>query len=137
MKVTFENPDKVNGLMTLTVEEADFKNEVEKELKNYRKRAQVPGFRPGMVPMGLIKRQYGTAVKVDVINKVMGQEMYKYINDNHIHMLGEPLPSSQQVPVDVEGEAPYTFMFDIAVAPDRRQAHRPAGAGVCTACRPL
>ena len=118
MKVTFENPDKVNGLMTLTVEEADFKNEVEKELKNYRKRAQVPGFRPGMVPMGLIKRQYGTAVKVDVINKVMGQEMYKYINDNHIHMLGEPLPSSQQVPVDVEGEAPYTFMFDIAVAPD-------------------
>ena len=118
MKVTFENPDKVNGLMTLTVEEADFKNEVEKEMKNYRKRAQVPGFRPGMVPMGLIKRQYGTAVKVDVINKVMGQEMYKYINDNHIHMLGEPLPSSQQVPVDVEGEAPYTFMFDIAVAPD-------------------
>ena len=118
MKVTFENPDKVNGLMTLTVEEADYKDEVEKELKNYRKRAQVPGFRPGMVPMGLIKRQYGTAVKVDVINKVMGQEMYKYINDNHIHMLGEPLPSDKQVPVDVEGEAPYTFMFDIAVAPD-------------------
>ena len=56
MKVTFENPDKVNGLMTLTVEEADYKAEVEKELKNYRKRAQVPGFRPGMVPMGMIKR---------------------------------------------------------------------------------
>ncbi len=118
MKVTFENPDKVNGLMTLTVEEADYKNEVEKELKNYRKRAQVPGFRPGMVPMGMIKRQYGTAVKVDVINKVMGQEIYKYINDNNIHMLGEPMPSDKQVPVDVEGEAPYTFVFDIAVAPD-------------------
>ncbi len=118
MKVTFENPDKVNGLMTLTVEEADYKNEVEKELKNYRKRAQVPGFRPGMVPMGMIKRQYGTAVKVDVINQVMGQEIYKYINDNNIHMLGEPMPSDKQVPVDVEGEAPYTFVFDIAVAPD-------------------
>ena len=118
MKVTFENPDKVNGLMTLTVEEADYKAEVEKELKNYRKRAQVPGFRPGMVPMGMIKRQYGTAVKVDVINKVMGQEMYKYINDNHIHMLGEPLPSDKQVPVDVEAEAPYTFVFDVAVAPE-------------------
>jgi len=118
MKVTFENPDKVNGLMTLTVEEADYKAEVEKELKNYRKRAQVPGFRPGMVPMGMIKRQYGTAVKVDVINKVMGQEMYKYINDNHIHMLGEPLPSDKQVSVDVEAEAPYTFVFDVAVAPE-------------------
>ena len=118
MKVTFENPDKVNGLMTLTVEEDDYKAEVEKELKNYRKRAQVPGFRPGMVPMGMIKRQYGTAVKVDVINKVMGREMYKYINDNHIHMLGEPMPSDKQVPVDVEAEAPYTFVFDVAVAPD-------------------
>lgn len=118
MKVTFENPDKVNGLMTLTVEEADYKAEVEKELKNYRKRAQVPGFRPGMVPMGMIKRQYGTAVKVDVINKVMGREMYKYINDNHIHMLGEPMPSDKQAPVDVEAEAPYTFVFDVAVAPD-------------------
>ncbi len=118
MKVTFENPDKVNGLMTLTVEEADYKAEVEKELKNYRKRAQVPGFRPGMVPMGIIKRQYGTAVKVDVINKVMGREMYKYINDNHIHMLGEPMPSDKQAPVDVEAEAPYTFVFDVAVAPD-------------------
>jgi trigger factor len=68
MKVTFENPDKVNGLMTLTVEEADYQKDVEKTLKDYRKKAQVPGFRPGMVPMSMIKRQYGTAVKVDVIN---------------------------------------------------------------------
>ena len=118
MKVTFENADKVNGLMTLEVEEADYQAEVEKELKSYRKRAQVPGFRPGMVPMGMIRRQYGTAVKVEVINKVMGQEIYKYINDNNIHMLGEPMPSDKQVPVDVEGAAPYTFVFDIAVAPD-------------------
>lgn len=60
MKVTFENPDKVNGLMTITVEEADFKENVEKTLKNYRKKANVPGFRPGQVPMGLIERQVGT-----------------------------------------------------------------------------
>ena len=62
MKVSFENPDKVNGLMTLTVEEADYKDNVEKTLKNYRKKANVPGFRVGMVPMGMIKKQYGTAV---------------------------------------------------------------------------
>ena len=68
MKVTFENPDKVNGLMTLTVEEADFNEKVEKQLKDYRKRANIPGFRPGQVPMGMVRRQYGAAVKVDVIN---------------------------------------------------------------------
>ena len=55
MKISFENPDKVNGLMTLTVEEADYKENVEKTLRNYRKKANVPGFRPGMVPMGMIK----------------------------------------------------------------------------------
>ena len=64
MKITFENPDKVNGLMTLTVEESDYKENVEKTLKDYRKKANLPGFRPGQVPMGLIKRQYGNAVKV-------------------------------------------------------------------------
>ena len=118
MKITFENPDKVNGLMTLTVEESDYKENVEKTLKDYRKKANLPGFRPGQVPMGLIKRQYGNAVKVDEINKVLGQEIYKYVNDNKIQMLGEPLPSEKQVEVDIEGPAPYTFVFDIAVAPE-------------------
>lgn len=118
MKISFENPDKVNGLLTLTVEEADYKENVEKTLKNYRKKANIPGFRPGMAPMGMIKRQFGTTVKVDEINKVLGEQMYKYVQDNNIQMLGEPLPSDKQTPVDVEGEAPYTFMFDIAVAPE-------------------
>ena len=77
MKVTFENPDKVNGLMTITVEEADYQESVEKALKNYRKRANVPGFRPGQVPMSIIRRQVGTSVKVDEINKLVGQESYK------------------------------------------------------------
>lgn len=118
MKISFENPDKVNGLITLTVEEADYKDNVEKTLRNYRKRANVPGFRPGMVPMGMIKRQFGTTAKVDEINKLLGEEIYKYVKDNNIQMLGEPLPSDKQEPVDLEKDAPYTFMFDIAVAPE-------------------
>ena len=118
MKISFENPDKVNGLITLTVEEEDYKDNVEKTLKNYRKRANVPGFRPGMVPMGMIKRQFGTTAKVDEINKLLGEEIYKYVKDNNIQMLGEPLPSDKQEPVDLEKDAPYTFMFDIAVAPE-------------------
>ena len=118
MKISFENPDKVNGLLTLTVEEADYKENVEKTLKNYRKKANVPGFRPGRVPMGMIKRQFGTTAKVDEINKLLGEQIYKYVKDNNIQMLGEPLPSDKQEPVDMEKEAPYTFMFDIAVAPE-------------------
>lgn len=118
MKVSFENPDKINGLLTITVEEADYKNDVEKTLKDYRKRANVPGFRPGQVPMGMIKRQFGASAKMDAINQIIGQEIQKYITDNKIQMLGEPLASEKQEAQDLDKEAPYTFMFDIAVAPE-------------------
>lgn len=118
MKVSFENPDKINGLLTITVEEDDYKAEVEKTLKEYRKTANVPGFRPGQVPMGMIRRRFGSAVKMDAINKVLGDELQKYIADNNIAMLGEPLASEKQQPQDLEKDGPYTFMFDIAVAPE-------------------
>jgi len=118
MNITFESADKVNGLMTITVEENDYKENVEKTLKDYRKKANVPGFRPGMVPMGMIKRMYGNAVKMDVINRVVGQEMYKYVQENKIQMLGEPLPHEGNEAVDIEKPAPYTFQFDLAVAPE-------------------
>ena len=119
MNISFENPDKINGLMTLTVEEADYKEEVEKTLKNYRKKANIPGFRPGQAPMGMIKRQIGASVKMDAINKVIGENLQKYIVDNKIQMLGQPMPNEAQEPVDIEnGEAPYVFKFDIAVAPE-------------------
>ena len=118
MKISFENPDKVNGLLTLTVETADFQERVNKTLKDYRKKANVPGFRPGMVPMGMIKKQFGEAVKAEEINKLIGEEIYKYVNDNKIKMLGEPMANESQVPVDLSKDAPYEFKFDIAVAPE-------------------
>ena len=118
MNITFENPDKVNGLLTITIEKEDYQEAVEKTLKNYRKKAQVPGFRPGMVPMGMIKKQYGTAVKVDEVNRLMGDKLMAYIRENNIQMLGEPLPSDKQEPQDLEKDGPLTFIFDIAVAPE-------------------
>ncbi len=119
MKITFDCADKINGLLTMTVEPADYQEQVEKTLKSYRKKAQVPGFRPGMVPMGLIKKQYGTAVKVDEVNKLMGEKLYEYIRENKIQMLGEPLPNEEkQVPQDFEKDGELTFVFDIAVAPE-------------------
>lgn len=102
MKISFENPDKINGLLTLVVEEEDYKNDVEKTLKDYRKKANVPGFRPGQAPMGMIKRQFGPSVKMEAINKLVGQQIYKYVQDNNIQMLGEPLPSEKQEPADLE-----------------------------------
>ena len=118
MNISFEAPDKVNGLMTITLEKEDYQGEVEKTLKDYRKRANIPGFRPGQAPMGMIKRQFGTSVKVDTINKMLGEKLYSYVQDNKIQMLGEPLPSEQQEQLDFEGDAPLTFKFDIAVAPE-------------------
>ena len=115
MNIQFECADKVNGLMTITIEKADYQEQVDKKLKDYRKKAQVPGFRPGMVPMGLIKRQYGTAVKVDEVNRLMGEKLYDYIRENKIQMLGEPLPNENQVAQDLEGDGPFEFKFDFSI----------------------
>ena len=118
MNISFEAPDKINGLMTITLEKEDYQGEVEKTLKDYRKRANIPGFRPGQAPMGMIKRQYGTAVKMDVVNKVLGEKLYEYIRENKIQMLGEPLANAGQEPQDLENADTLTFKFDIAVAPE-------------------
>ena len=118
MNITFEAPDKINGLMTITLESADYQPEVDKTLKDYRKRANIPGFRPGQAPMGMIKRQFGTSVKVDAVNKILGEKLYDYVRENKIQMLGEPLPSEQQEALDFESDQPLTFKFDIAVAPE-------------------
>ena len=118
MNIQFEAPDKINGLMTITLESADYQSEVDKTLKDYRKRANIPGFRPGQTPMGMIKRQFGASVKVDVVNKMLGEKLYEYVRDNNIHMLGEPLPSEKQEPLNIESDDTLTFKFDIAVAPE-------------------
>lgn len=118
MNISFENPDKINGLMTLTFEKEDYQPEVDKQLKNYRKKANVPGFRPGQAPMGMIKRQFGTSVKMDVVNKLLGEKLYEYVRENKIQMLGEPLPSDKQKMIDPEKDETMVFMFDIAVAPE-------------------
>ncbi len=122
MKITFECPDKINGVLTMTIEPADYQEKVEKTLKDYRKKAQVPGFRPGQVPMGMVKRQYGTAIKVDEVNRLMGEKLYEYVRENKIQMLGEPLPSDKQQPQDFEKDEEMTFVFDIAVAPEFKVA---------------
>jgi len=118
MNIQFEAPDKINGVLTITIEKEDYNEKVEKTLKDYRKRANVPGFRPGMAPMGMIKKQYGMAVKVDEVNRLLGDKLMEYIRENKIQMLGEPLPNEKQVEQDLSQDGPFTFVFDIAVAPE-------------------
>ena len=118
MNISFEAPNKINGLMTITLETADYQPEVDKTLKDYRKRANIPGFRPGQAPMGMIKRQFGPSVKVEAVNKLLGEKLYEYVRENKIQMLGEPLPSDKQEQLDFESDKPLTFKFDIAVAPE-------------------
>ena len=118
MNISFENPDKINGVLKVTIEKDDYQGEVDKTLKNYRKQTNIPGFRKGQAPMGMIKRQFGMQVKMDVINKVLGEKLNGYIIDNKIAMLGAPMSNAAQVEQDLEKDGPFEFIFDIAVAPE-------------------
>lgn len=118
MEFTLTNLDATSARLVVKVVEADYSAQVEKTLKNFRQKANIPGFRPGMVPMGLIKKQYGTAVKAEEINKVLQQKVFEYIKENNVDMLGEPLPiEEQQSTIDFVNGKEFTFEFEIALAP--------------------
>ena len=118
MEFTLTNLDATSARLVVKVVEADYSAQVEKTLKNFRQKANIPGFRPGMVPMGLVKKQYGTAVKAEEINKVLQQKVFEYIKENNVDMLGEPLPvEEQQSTIDFVNDKEFTFEFEIALAP--------------------
>src|SRR5574344_254660 len=119
MNISYDNSSKVSGVLTVAMEKADYQERVDKTLKSYRKKANIPGFRQGQVPMGLIKKQFGMSVVADEVNKLLGEKIYDYIKENKIQMLGEPMPNEEkQIPVDFEIEENFEFVFDIAVAPE-------------------
>ena len=96
MEITLQNVSEVKGMLTVKLAKADYEPKVEKALKTFRQKANIPGFRPGMVPMGLIKKQYGSAVKAEEINKMLQEAVYGYLKENKVDMLGEPLPNEDQ-----------------------------------------
>ena len=119
MNISFEKVDNVNALLTVNIDKADCQENVDKVLKNYRKNANVPGFRKGMVPMGLIKRQYEKAVLAEEVDKLMQDKVNEYIRENKINMLGMPLPNEEKMkPVDFDTQDAFEFVFDIALAPE-------------------
>ena len=119
MNTQFELTDQVNGLMTITIEPGDYLEPVAKKLKEIRKKAQLPGFRPGMVPISLIKRQFGMNVRLEELNRLINDAMNNYIKENKIRVLGTILPNEEkQKQQDVTVEGPLEFVFDVAVAPE-------------------
>jgi len=119
MDITKENIDTLNAEVKIKLEQNDYKPQVEKVLKDYRKRATIKGFRPGMVPMGMIKKMYGKAVIVDEINKLISESLYKYLHDNKIEVLGSPLPKQEEdQKIDWENQKEFEFTYEMGLSPE-------------------
>lgn len=118
MNVSLKNIDAVSGVITVEVTKADYADKVEKGLKAFRQKANVPGFRKGMVPMGIIKKMYGKASLIEEINKLVSESLYTYIRDNKVNVLGEPMASLEQKDQNFDTQEDFEFSFDVALAPE-------------------
>jgi len=117
MNIIRESIDELNAIIKLNIEKSDYEPQVEKVLKDHQRKASMPGFRPGKVPFGMIKRMYGTAVLVDEMNKLVSENVTKYITDNNLELLGEPLPNESQETLDLDNGENFEVAFDIALSP--------------------
>ena len=118
MNISVENIDKVNAVITAVVEPADYTEKYEKAVKETKKKINIPGFRQGMVPVGLIKKQFGVSILADEVNKILQDGLFGYIRENKINMLGEPLPTEENNNVDLKEGESFTFKFELAIAPE-------------------
>ena len=118
MDITRENTGDLNAVLTVKIGKTDYEKKVENILKDYRKKANIKGFRPGMVPIGIIKKMYGSAVKIDEINKIVSENIHKYLTDEKIEILGDPLPKTdehEKINFDIQED--FTFSFELGLAP--------------------
>lgn len=119
MNIVRKDLDQSNAILTLQIEKADYAEKVAKSLREYSKKANIPGFRPGKIPAGLVQKMYGKAMVAEEVNKMVSEELYKYINDNKINLLGEPLPNeTEQQALDFNTQENFEIKFDIGLAPE-------------------
>lgn len=119
MNITKENTDQLNAILHVKVEQADYEEKVNEVLRDYRRKANVDGFRPGKVPMGLIKKMYHTPVLVDEVNKLVSESLFNYLKDENVKILGEPLPhKDQDAKIDFAKDTEFEFKFDLGLAPE-------------------
>ena len=116
MNITKEQIDDLNAVVKVAITKEDYQDKVDTILKDYKKQANIPGFRKGQVPMGLIKKQYGKAVLVDEVNKLLQDNLNKYLTEEKLDVLGNPLPK-QQDNFDWDQDE-LAFEFELGLAPD-------------------
>ncbi|WP_338357244.1 trigger factor [Yeosuana marina] len=116
MNITRENLDALNAVVKVDIAKEDYSDKVEKILTDYRKTANIPGFRKGHVPMGMVKKQYGKAVLVDEVNKLLQDALNKYLTEEKLDVLGQPLPKTQDA-IDWDAEG-FSFEFELGLAPE-------------------
>lgn len=119
MKASLNKIDDINGTIVIEVEKPDYQEKVDKSLNQFRQKANIPGFRQGKVPKGIIQKMYGKAILAEEINKVVSEELFKYIRENDLKILGEPLPNESEDNVfDFDKDENFAFKFDIALTPE-------------------
>ena len=117
MNISKNEVDALNLAVNIEITPEDYQEKVNGVLQNYRKSANIPGFRPGKVPMGLIKKQYGKAVLIDEINKMLQDAIYNYIQEEKLNILGNPLPVEQEE-LDFDTPGTYSFGFELGLSPE-------------------
>lgn len=118
MQISRTNSDELNAVIRLSIEKSDYEATVNETLKDYRKKANMPGFRKGMVPAGLIKKMYGKAVLAEEINKMLSSELTRYITAEKLQILGEPIPNeTEQKSINFDTDETFEFVFDIGISP--------------------
>jgi trigger factor len=119
MKITRDNIDELNAVVKVVIEKPDYEQKVENTLKDYRRKARIDGFRPGMVPIGIIRKMFGKSVIVDEVNKVLGESLQDYFTKENITVLGDPLPHDDKEPeINWDAQAEFEFVFDIGISPE-------------------
>ncbi|MFO7851693.1 MAG: trigger factor [Bacteroidota bacterium] len=119
MNITRENIDELNAVLKVQVEKDDYQEKVDEVLKDYKKKANIKGFRPGKVPIGLIKKMYGSNVKLEEINKIVSENLNKYITEEKLEILGDPLPrTDDNKNINLETQEDFEFTFEIGLAPE-------------------
>ena len=118
MNVTFKKLDDLNAIISIEVKNEDYQDNLNKQFKDYRKKAKIPGFRPGTVPLGMVKQMIGKSILFEEVNRLTSEELYKYLQDNKIDILGQPMTSdTQESETDFENYGDFTFHFDLGLAP--------------------
>lgn len=119
MNVSLINNDSVRGLIKLEIVKSDYEAAVEKSLRSFRQKANVPGFRKGMVPKGMVKKMYGKQALLEEVNRLVSDNLFKYIRENNLNILGEPLASeAEPSALDFDKDEDFVFNFDVALAPE-------------------